>query len=153
MDEDGFDQFVPDELKAWFQSQAIGKHYILVEGKIKSVSLFEWAEWFENFENRKIDRTDLDDGVYVSTVFLGLDHNFSGHDLPILFETMVFGGQYTNKGCRYSTLGEAKNGHWQIVDCIKAGKPPYVSFGERPFIEEFLEMFEEKEDDEDEETK
>lgn len=27
---------------------------------------------------------------YVSTVFLGFDHNFSGSGLPLLFETMVF---------------------------------------------------------------
>jgi len=30
------------------------------------------------------------EGVRVSTVFLGLDHNHSGEGPPVLFETMVF---------------------------------------------------------------
>lgn len=37
----------------------------------------------------RVMRTEIIDGVNVSTVFLGLDHSFGG-DEPILWETMVF---------------------------------------------------------------
>ena len=30
--------------------------------------------------------------VFISTVFLGIDHNFNLEGPPLLFETMIFGG-------------------------------------------------------------
>jgi len=35
--------------------------------------------------------------VEISTVFLGIDHSFSGSKEPLLFETMVFGGPLDQK--------------------------------------------------------
>jgi hypothetical protein len=132
--------------------------YIFVNGKIKKATLEEWMIWFANPEKRRIDLTDISNepnypnGEQVSTVFLGLDHGFNFDScikhLPILFETMVFGGKYSRKGWQYSSCGEAKNGHWQIVDCIKNGQPPFVPFGEKPAMELFLEMFEDEEENE-----
>ena len=67
------------------------KHYILEHGDVKEVPLLEWAEWFEHFELRNIAQTEISENVRVSTVFLGIDHNFLDDGPPILFETMVFG--------------------------------------------------------------
>ena len=39
----------------------------------------------------------------VSTVFLGMDHNWRREGPPILFETMVFGGRYAGLQLRYAT--------------------------------------------------
>ena len=159
-DKDGFDEWVPEELRPWFESKKSSfgiDHFILVNGKIKKVSLMEWALWFEDFETRKIDYTDISDeslypeGDMISTVFLGLDHGFGETDKPILFETMVFGGKYDNRGWRYASYGEAKQGHWHIVDCIRSGKPPSVDFGQRPWFELFMDMFENEEEEEEEE--
>jgi hypothetical protein len=52
--------------------------------------------------------------VEVSTVFLGLDHNFSGAGPPVLYETMVFGGDLDHFQQRYPTRGEAAEGHRQV---------------------------------------
>lgn len=55
-----------------------------------------WAEWFESADRRiRITQIKRGDrlGPYVSTVFLGIDHNrfaMSADDPPILYETMVF---------------------------------------------------------------
>ncbi len=79
-------------------------------------NLLEWAEWFE-----KADRhvaVDMIEGVRISTVFLGLDHNFGFNDYPILFETMCFGGQYDQEGERYSTWEQAVVGHNQWCDKV-----------------------------------
>lgn len=135
-------------------------YYILKNGKIKKCSLEEWFDWWRAEENRRIDLTDISNlpnypgGQIISTVFLGIDHNFNFTEfdeehVPILFETMVFGGKYSGRAWRYSSYGEAKRGHWIIVDQIRNGNPPEVKFGERPSIELFLEMFK---DDEEEET-
>jgi hypothetical protein len=64
--------------------------YIL-HGKdiIPEPDLLAWAEWFEDPSNRVIAKTMVGP-IEVSTVFLGLDHNW-GSGEPILFETMIFG--------------------------------------------------------------
>jgi hypothetical protein len=53
-----------------------------------------WAEGFENNEGRVVKREEVTPGVEVSTVFLGLDHNLSGKGSPVLWESMVFGGEH-----------------------------------------------------------
>jgi hypothetical protein len=53
--------------------------------------------------------------VEISTVFLGLDHNF-GQGPPLLFESMVFGGEDDGEMVRYSTWEEAETGHKLLVE-------------------------------------
>lgn len=57
----------------------------------------------------------------VSTVFLGIDHNFGG--VPMLFETMVFLGDHGDTDDRYmrrySTRQEALDGHELVVEELK----------------------------------
>lgn len=55
----------------------------------------------------------------VSTVFLGLDHNFGGDGPPILFETMVFGGPLTDEMERYVTWDEAAAGHKAMCERVR----------------------------------
>jgi hypothetical protein len=77
----------------------------------------EWAMWFETADRRVAE--DTIDGQRVSTVFLGVDHNFSGDGPPILFETLVFGGPLDGEGGRCSTWEEAKEQHWAIVSRLR----------------------------------
>lgn len=83
----------------------LGKTYKLVDKVPVPCSIDE----FSNFKDRIIAK-DSFDGVEVSTVFLTMDHSFSKGE-PILFETMIFGGQYDDYQWRYSTYEEAEAGH------------------------------------------
>jgi hypothetical protein len=74
--------------------------------------LLTWARWFEDFD-RHVRQTVQGD-ITVSTVFLGLDHQF-GDGPPLLFETMVFGGAHNGAQERYSTWEEAEKGHADMV--------------------------------------
>ncbi|MCK1742205.1 hypothetical protein IVA80_15375 [Bradyrhizobium sp. 139] len=74
-----------------------------------------WAEWFANFDNRKIADDQINETTSVSTVFLGLDHSFSPGADPLLFETMVFGGPLNYTTRRYATYTEAERGHAEAV--------------------------------------
>lgn len=68
--------------------------YILNEegNPVPEPDLMKWDKWFQdNREARKVKRETIGDSE-VSTVFLGLDHAFGG-GLPVLWETMVFGGR------------------------------------------------------------
>lgn len=55
-------------------------------------------------------------GTWVSTVFLGLDHNWEPGGPPLLFETMVFPG---NECWRCSTWEEAERQHAEVVEMVK----------------------------------
>lgn len=80
------------------------------------VGLMEWGKWFET-ANRIIRQTNIGK-VKISTVFLGLDHRF-GDGPPLLFETMVFGGELDQEQERYSTWDEAEAGHEEMVKRVK----------------------------------
>lgn len=52
--------------------------------------------------------------VRVSTVFLGIDHNW-GRGPPVLWETMIFGGPHDEFQERYSSHESAVAGHARAV--------------------------------------
>lgn len=96
--------------------------YILVDRVPVLVPSMEWAKWIEGGnDNRRVclDHFKKENGHYsVSTVFLGLDHNF-GDGPPILFETMIFGhGELCDYQDRYCTWDEAVSGHLTAVKLI-----------------------------------
>jgi len=77
--------------------------------KVKPVDdVSEWAKWFET--GNKIVRQNNILGIFVSTVFLGLNHRF-GDGEPLLFETMIFNGSNDQYQERYTTREEALKGH------------------------------------------
>lgn len=96
------------------------KHYVL-DGKLAKLcpNLYEWGQWFET-ANRAVAKTKIGD-ILVSTVFLGLDHNFSDEGDPLLFETLVFDSEGEGgEMLRYFTWDEAEAGHKEMVKRIEA---------------------------------
>lgn len=89
----------------------------------KPLTLEEWAVLFES---RKEDsdadgddswwriKTEVGD-VTVSTVWIGIDHNFGGEGPPLIFESMVssLDGEF-----------EARAGHAKLVDQVQKGTGP-----------------------------
>jgi hypothetical protein len=84
-------------------------------------NVLEWARYYDGAMNdrRRVDLTYLDTDVHVSTVFMGLDHNFTGQGPPILFETMIFGSELDQSMRRYSTWDEAAAGHIALVEQLR----------------------------------
>ena len=87
--------------------------------------LLVWAAWWGNRENRVIARTELPGGILVSTIFLGLDHSFGFSKVPILYETMIFGGPFDAREylTRYATREEAIEGHKRAVKVALDNSP------------------------------
>jgi hypothetical protein len=94
------------------------KFYILDRHTPVPVDLLTWGKWFETAERHLV--RDVFDGVEVSTVFLGLDHNYSRKGPPLLFETMVFGGELDQEMLRYPTWQTALAGHREMVERVRA---------------------------------
>lgn len=102
-------------------------NYIL-DGKnvVKEPDLIKWAEWMA-----KADRTVKKDigtiriggknmgNVAISTVFLGIDHGFGDNKEPVLFETMVFGGELDGYQDRCSTWEAAEKMHELACEKVK----------------------------------
>lgn len=84
-------------------------HYIL-DGQRPTPcpDLLTWARWYEITANRRIASTRVR-GIWISTVFLGLDSAISGP--PVLFETGFFVGDGMADCWRSSTWVEAVATH------------------------------------------
>ena len=91
-------------------------HYKLNDDhSVSECSLEELVEVYNDNDKKRILGKDVVCGVMISTIFLGIDHNF-GDGPPIIFETMVFGGVAPNSEQeRYSTYDEAMAGHKRYV--------------------------------------
>lgn len=86
--------------------------------------------------------------VKVSTVFLGLDHNWIASSYPIVWETMIFGGPESidERQWRYTSKAEALEGHEFAIQLVlkefkkqdrkkKAiQKQEEILFDEKPFV-------------------
>ena len=93
--------------------------------------LLAWAQWYETSQ-RTIVLTWFRWGI-VSTIFLGLDHSFTGMLMaesptdpeykPVLWETMVFGGKLNQGQRRYQSREAALVGHAKLVkECKTAAE-------------------------------
>jgi hypothetical protein len=93
-------------------------YYILIDRLPVAVDNMTWARAFESRHRTEPDpwRVARDEfqGCRVSTMFLGLDHNFLGGE-PVLFETMIFGGPLDGEMWRYATYAQAEAGHAEAV--------------------------------------
>ena len=129
---------IDDELWNQIEDPLTGRahHYRLVGQSFQPVSLREWATITMQGEDRRVRLTRV--GPFeISTVFLGLDHNFFGDGPPILFETMTFlrgeglqdaEGMNDEDG-RACTWPEAERMHQRAVDWIVR---LYAAPGEEP---------------------
>lgn len=96
-------------------------YYILIDEKIISASLMEWALWMETPKNRIIKQIHINE-IFILTVFLGLNYNFGfcGNKTPILFETMIFNGKHSEEQWRHRSIDEAKKFHNELIIRIRA---------------------------------
>jgi hypothetical protein len=85
--------------------------------KIYSLTPEEWAESMMGL-SKKLVSTDIG-GIHISTVFLGLNHNYHDDGPPILWETMVFGGVHDQYMERYDCKIAAITGHQRIVKLVE----------------------------------
>lgn len=76
--------------------------------------LLEWATWFETAD--RVVKQEQIGPCFVSTVFLGIDHNFFRGSAPLLFETMVFSHGTSND------LWQERASTWELaLECHQRG--------------------------------
>jgi hypothetical protein len=108
------------------------KHWILDDkGRPVAVDLFTWAKWFGTADRIVCQETIAQNRV--STIFLGIDHNFDPHGPPILWETMTFGAKLNQEQLRCAGSKEqAEAMHEEMVKAVaEASGIPYDPHRER----------------------
>lgn len=97
--------------------------YILNEQgqPVAEADLMKWARWLETRSHCIVKQEWVED-VRVSTVFLGLDHNFSKKGPPVLWETMTFSNyakfKYDCNRCA-GNREQAEAMHERMVEKVK----------------------------------
>lgn len=78
----------------------------------------EAAKWLEEGTNRRTVKRDEIGDILVSTVFLGLDHSWTPGGKPVLWETMIFGGEHDQYQERYTSHEDALEGHKKALELV-----------------------------------
>ena len=79
--------------------------------------VIEWGLWLEQNSSRRVVNIYYGNGYRISTIFLGLNQAFgTHHERPIVFETMVFGGNLDGNCVRSATWLEAEATHKAVVN-------------------------------------
>jgi hypothetical protein len=97
-------------------------HYILNGHEVEPATTNQRAAWYEHAgADRQLFSTRTN-GVHISTVFLGLDHQSDPAGPPHIFETMIFwdGNDLDNWCQRYATWDQAAAGHDAVVRMVLA---------------------------------
>lgn len=92
---------------------------------VPTEDLLEWAKFFDEPKHRIVKQTELESkNCRVSTVFLGLNHQWNPNLPPLWFETMIFGGPLSDNQFRCSTWAQAEAQHARVLEYAKAGEIP-----------------------------
>lgn len=85
-------------------------------------SIEVWGKQIEEMKKNKTKHVAYEkiDDKRISTVWLGLDHQWCDNGKPLLYETMIFNKDAYDIYCeRYSTWQEAEEGHKKAVQWVK----------------------------------
>lgn len=88
-------------------------HWILEKGHVpREVGFEEWLVWVKKNGGTSVClKRDRMAGVTISTVFLGPGHSLEADGLPILFETLIFGGRLNRYRTHYAMWDKAVKGY------------------------------------------
>jgi hypothetical protein len=89
----------------------------------KPIDALKWSILHDDRDYVVIDRevATMKPLAEVSTVWLGLNHNWDPDGEPLIFESMVFGGPENGMLERYATEAEAREGHIKMIAKLRAG--------------------------------
>lgn len=117
------------------------------DGKLRpfeEIATIESAARARGEDYRRIARTKVPGAdSTVSTVWLGLDHQF-GDGPPLIFESLVFGGGMDGEMERYSTEAEARAGHDALVAKVRAEHAAFVTLAADPDVAAAVRLIQER---------
>lgn len=88
--------------------------------QIPAPDVVTWARWYETADEARQIALDTIGKVGISTIFTAINQRFHDDGPPLLYETMIFGGD--RRDCEhYATRQEALDGHARFVRLVLEG--------------------------------
>jgi len=87
----------------------------------------EWGEKLHDITYKRVVEDTLPNGLWISTVWLGMDYSFGDDTPPLIFESMAFRNKDDMREldcARYATEEEAVAGHKLMVEKWKTEPIP-----------------------------
>lgn len=83
----------------------------------------QWVGWTErrDMDYKRVAETTVGN-TWISTVWIGLNYDWSRKGPPLIFETMIFGGPMNEETWRWSTEAEALAGHEEVVTMVRLAR-------------------------------
>jgi hypothetical protein len=88
---------------------------------VQASDIHDYLELSENSPLSKPIAQEHVGSIFISTVFLGLDHSWNS-EIPILWETMIFGGEHDQYQERYTSYEDALEGHKVALNLVNIKK-------------------------------
>lgn len=85
------------------------------------IPLWEWVVLFAD-NDRHVAVTPVGEDVEVSTVWMGIDYGFGRTESPLIYETMIFGGDRDGDQWRTPNRDAALAAHDQAVALARDAK-------------------------------
>ena len=97
----------------------MSRWYILDDNNkpVEAEDIKKYVDWEEANPEKRIVKQEHIGDVYVSTVFLGLNHAWNS-PIPMLWETMIFGGEHDQYMDRYTSYEDAVEGHQTALNLV-----------------------------------
>ena len=95
-------------------------------GEPVQCDVLTWGVWLQTADRARVIAADRDEGaapggVEVSTIFLGLNHQWR-EGPPVLWESLVFGGPLAGTQRRYASRADALRGHQDLCRAVAAAQ-------------------------------
>jgi hypothetical protein len=94
------------------------KYYIEIRGEVVEVDedlCRRWIQVADTIDGRRVGYLSDVGNSTVSTVFLGYEIDRDESGKPLVYETLVRGGEWDGEGDRYASLTDAIRGHARTV--------------------------------------
>lgn len=106
-------------LRSRFDTFDLDRYAFLYKRTIVPCGVLTWSSTLNCDRCRRVDFTRIAPDVEVSTVFLGMNHNFFQGAPDMWFETMVFKKGKGDITRRTATYDEARAVHQSVVDGLR----------------------------------
>jgi hypothetical protein len=92
----------------------------------------EWARRFDDEDYRHVARDvigpdeplDPTPLITVSTFWLGFNQDWRS-SAPLIYQTIIIGGQHDATGMWHATESQARQGHRRVIDALRDGLSPH----------------------------
>jgi hypothetical protein len=97
-------------------------YYVLMDDRVsvREVDGLSWAQWFLGAGDHRLVAVGFVAGATISTQFIGVSFQVQGP--PLLWQTIIIGGDRNGYQRSYASLEAARVGHQELIEQLKSAQ-------------------------------